>query len=216
MTTKTTSIAQQTFELHPLKAIFWQEQNTLLIADLHLGKARHFRKEGFPVPQEVGDQNYEMLIHLLLHYRPARVIFLGDLFHSAYNEEWQEVGDLVHQFSTAQFDLVQGNHDILSNHTYAKAGIRSFKNHLRIEQILLSHEPLEYIPGEVYNLAGHIHPCVHLRGPGRQRLRLPCFYFGENQGILPAFGAFTGMAEIKPVKGDQVFVLTEDAVLQLD
>lgn len=215
MTTATTKIKHQTFELHPLKAIFWREQNILLIADLHLGKARHFRKEGFPVPQEVGDQNYEMLIHLLLHYRPMRVIFLGDLFHSDYNAEWSEVSDLVQQFTSVQFDLVQGNHDILTDHAYAKAGIRLFKEALLIEQILLTHEPLEAVPSEVYNLAGHIHPCVWLRGRGRQRMRLPCYYFGAQQGLLPAFGAFTGMAEIKVCKGDQVFVLTEDTVLRM-
>lgn len=215
MTTSTTNIAGQTLELHPLKAIFWKERNILLLADLHLGKARHFRKEGFPVPQEVGDQNYEILIHLLLHYRPARVIFLGDLFHSDYNSEWAEVSDLVAQFSTIQFDLVQGNHDILTDHAYAKAGIRLYKENLLLDSIFLSHEPLEAIPNGTYNLAGHIHPCVWLRGLGRQKMRLPCFYFGKQQGLLPAFGAFTGMAEIKASKGDRVFVLADDAVLQL-
>lgn len=215
MTTKTAIVAQQTFELHPLKAIFWKEQQTLLIADLHLGKARHFRKEGFPVPQEVGDQNYEMLIHLLLHYRPERVIFLGDLFHSDYNEEWTEISDLVQQFSSVQFDLVQGNHDILTDYAYAKANIRLFKKNLLIDQVLLSHEPMDSIPTGTYNLAGHIHPCVWLRGKGKQKMRLPCFYFGKNQGLLPAFGAFTGMAEIKVKKEDQVFVLAEDVVLRM-
>jgi DNA ligase-associated metallophosphoesterase len=215
MTTCTTNIYGQTFELHPLKAIFWPEQNALLIADLHLGKARHFRKEGFPVPQAVGDQNFEMLIHLLLHYRPVRVIFLGDLFHSDYNQEWEEIADLVQQFSTIQFDLVQGNHDILSDPTYAKAKINVFKKPLLIDNILLSHEPLTEWSTDYYNLAGHIHPCVKLRGLGRQSMRLPCFYFGLQQGILPAFGAFTGMAEIKGRKEDRVFPVTADAVVDL-
>ncbi|GAB5554079.1 MAG: ligase-associated DNA damage response endonuclease PdeM [Saprospiraceae bacterium] len=215
MTTKTVTITQQSFELHPLKAIFWKEQNVLLMADLHLGKARHFRKEGFPVPQEVGDQNYEILINLLLHYRPARVIFLGDLFHSDYNEEWTEISDLVHQFSSIRFDLVQGNHDILTDYAYAKANIRLFKENLLIDNILLSHEPLASIPAGTYNLAGHIHPCVWLHGSGRQRMRLPCFHFGKTQGLLPAFGAFTGMAEVKVRKEDQVFVLADNAVLKM-
>ena len=37
-------------------------------------------------------------------------------------------------------------------------------------------------------------------------MRLPCFWFGEKYGVLPAFGDFTGTHRIKPKKGDQVYV----------
>ena len=90
-----TTIKGQTFHLHPLKAIYWEEQGALLIADLHLGKTRHFRREGFPVPQGAGDANYDKLINLFLHFEPKRVIYLGDLFHSDYNQEWEELIDLM-------------------------------------------------------------------------------------------------------------------------
>jgi uncharacterized protein len=69
-------------------------------------------------------------------------------------------------------------------------------------------------PGH-YNLAGHIHPGVSLRGKGRQSLTLPCFYFGRHQALLPAFGVFTGLARIKPVKEDKVFVIVEDKIMDL-
>ena len=47
----------------------------------------------------------------------------------------------------------------------------------------------------------------------RQRLRLPCFYFGERSGVLPAFGAFTGLSMLRPANGDHCFVIAEDQVL---
>ena len=50
-----------------------------------------------------------------------------------------------------------------------------------------------------YVLAGHLHPCVVLGGRAHQRLRLPCFHFGAQVGVLPAFGAFTGMHALRPV-----------------
>lgn len=63
-------------------------------------------------------------------------------------------------------------------------------------------------PPEPYTLSGHLHPGITLSGKGRQRLRLPCFWFGAQTGILPAFGAFTGLADIQPRQGDQIFATT--------
>jgi metallophosphoesterase superfamily enzyme len=56
-------------------------------------------------------------------------------------------------------------------------------------------------------LAGHLHPCVVLAGGARQRERLPCFWFGRDVGVLPAFGDFTGCAEITVEPGDRVWVV---------
>ena len=47
-------------------------------------------------------------------------------------------------------------------------------------------------PFFVFVLAGHLHPVCHLSGPARDAMRLPCFVSEPGQGILPAFGAFTG------------------------
>ncbi|MEO0337904.1 MAG: ligase-associated DNA damage response endonuclease PdeM [Bacteroidota bacterium] len=205
----------QTFMLHPFKAMYWEEESILLIADLHLGKSRHFRKEGFPVPQAVGDTNYDKLISLFLDFKPARVVFLGDLFHSDYNKEWIEFEDLIGRFPDIEFDLVKGNHDILDVSLYAQSRMQIHYETLLIKPFALSHEPLDDIEENWFNLSGHIHPCVWLKGRGRQKLRLPCFYFNKYQGILPAFGAFTGMAAIAIKKGDRVYGVTDDAVMAL-
>lgn len=208
-------IAGQTFILHPLKALYWAEQDALLIADLHLGKARHFRREGFPVPMGVADANTDKLISLLLDFTPQRVIFLGDLFHSDYNEVWEDFGELLQQFSQIQFDLVIGNHDRLSDHAYRKVDLSVHPDSLQLANVLLTHEPQQDLPPEVFNLAGHIHPAVQLRGRGRQYLKLPCFYFGENAGLLPAFGSFTGTATIPVREGDRVYVVSGEAVVEM-
>lgn len=205
----------QQLRLHPLKAIYWEEEDALLLADLHLGKAVHFRKAGIPVPRAAGDANWDKLIYLFLEFKPERVLFLGDLFHSTYNSEWQEFAGLIGQFPDIRFELVQGNHDILSPADYEAAQITIYNQPLRIGPFLLSHHPIAAPPEDSYNLAGHIHPCVWLKGNGRQKLKLPCFYFGEDTGLLPAFGAFTGTARIQPQNGDQVFVIAEDAVVEM-
>lgn len=206
---------EQTLQLHPLKGVFWEEESILFLADLHLGKAVHFRKAGIPVPLAAGDANWDRLIYLLLEFKPERVIFLGDLFHSSFNHQWHHFEDVISRFSGTRFELVQGNHDILSVEYYQNAGLCVHDEPLLLPPFLLSHHPIQSVPENFYNLAGHIHPCVWLKGNGRQKLKLPCFYFGKNGGILPAFGTFTGTAKIQAQKGDQIFVITEDEVIHM-
>ena len=198
-------LRQQTLELHPLKAIYWHEKKALLLADLHLGKAGHFRRAGIAVPHAVRHDNYDRLINLLLEYRPERVLLLGDLFHSDYNQAWEDFVDLLAQFSgSTQFELIPGNHDILEADYYAEAGLVVRPIDWIEGPFLLTHHPRKSYPDGYYGLAGHIHPGVRLYGAGRQSLRLPCFYFGQTGGILPAFGAFTGLSDCAVQTGDRV------------
>lgn len=201
--------------LLPQKALLVPDQQILLLADLHLGKANHFRRSGIPVPNAVNNKNLETLIELINSHQPRKVIFLGDLFHSFYNEEWEALGQVVKHFSQIQFKLVRGNHDVMSELQYERCQLEVFEQ-LELGPFLLTHEPLEEIPENQYNIAGHIHPGVKLRGKGRQSLILPCFYFGKEQAILPAFGAFTGFVKVKVFKGDHVFVIAEQRIIKID
>ncbi len=192
------------------------EQQILLVADIHLGKATHFRKSGIPIPDSIHSDDLNRLFHLLQHYKPKRLIILGDLFHSSYNNSWE----VVRHFFKENYDhipeLVLGNHDILEEPHYSF--MRIHKTPLAITPFLFSHEPLtsEYNP-PLYNLCGHIHPGVVLRAPARQSLRSQCFYFGENAGFLPAFGKFTGMstAALSIKHPGKIFIIAPDEVIPL-
>ena len=199
----------QLLNLLPEKAIYWPSEKALLIADSHLGKIRHFRKSGIAVPEEASYENMLNLETLIHNYRPEQVIFLGDLFHSEMNFEWLQFKSFLKKFNQLNFLLIQGNHDILHDVSYKSFEIH--KTPLKYGPFLLSHEPEE--TQDSYNLCGHIHPGVRLKGPGRQSMRLPCFFFGARQGILPAFGVFTGLHSLKPGSKDTVFVIAGDRVL---
>jgi metallophosphoesterase superfamily enzyme len=82
-----------------------------------------------------------------------------------------------------------------------------------INNLFLTHEPLENIPEGLFNIAGHIHPGAHLKGSARQSVTLPCFYVKANQCIVPAFGAFTGLASVQPKLGDKIFVVADGMVM---
>jgi DNA ligase-associated metallophosphoesterase len=199
-------------ELLQQKAVFWPARKVLVVADLHLGKVNHFRKAGIPVPTKANMKNWELLVEILISKKPERVIFLGDLFHSHYNYEWETVGELIRNFPGISFELVIGNHDILSDVQYTRHKI-SVHEELSIDPFLFTHHPLEVLDEKKYNIAGHIHPGVRLVGRGRQAMTLPCFHFGPNQGYLPAFGMFTGFVRIRPGKGDQVFVIADEEII---
>jgi len=203
------------FEVLPQKAIYWPSEKILLIADLHLGKVNHYRKAGYAVPTRANDENTTVLIDLLNHHKPERMLFLGDLFHSHYNEEWEVLGQVIRHFSATSFELVMGNHDIMSKVQYERHNVKVHDEELRIGDLWLTHEPAQKPSEDCYNLAGHIHPGAKLFGKGRQALLLPCFHFGKHQGLLPAFGSFTGLYPVRVVKGDQVFVIAEGEVIEV-
>jgi metallophosphoesterase superfamily enzyme len=126
------------------------------------------------------------------------------------------MGQVTSDFKHASFELVRGNHDILSEHQYHRHGLR-LHSQLTIGNLLLTHEELGRVPSTLYNLSGHVHPGVRLRGKGRQSLVLPCFYFGRRKGLLPAFGSFTGLATVRPREGETIFAIVgEEKIMAIE
>jgi len=203
------TIRNSDFKLHPSGAIFWNEKKMLLIADVHLGKVAHFRKHGAPVPSNAAFQNLEKLTEISNHFQPETICFLGDLFHSKLNEEWQDFEKWV-EYTKANVVLITGNHDIIPKYFYEDLGVKVF-DELLLEGFLLTHHPTE-IKG-TFNFSGHVHPGVRMKGVGRQYVRFPCFYKTETQLILPAFGNFTGKHILKPSEMDEVFAIVEGEVI---
>ncbi len=204
-----TTINDQLFTMHSSGALFWNEKNTLLIADVHLGKVTHFRKNGFAIPNDALHKNFEKLIEVVDFFKASTILFLGDLFHSTKNSEW----DLFVEWSkdcTCEIVLIAGNHDIIDAQNYVNNGIKVV-DYIRMDDFLLTHHPTEV--EEMFNFSGHIHPGIVLRGLGRGHLKLPCFFQRNNQMILPAFGAFTGLGIMKPQKGDTIFAVTKEEIV---
>ncbi len=181
----------------------------LLISDVHLGKVSHFRKFGAAVPQQAVQQNFNAMNTAIHSFKPTTIVFLGDLFHSSLNKEWELFEEWVRSIS-AKIILVSGNHDIISPLKYEELEI-SVLAELQLDSFLLTHHPTEH--EDLFNFCGHIHPAVRLSGLGRQSIKLPCFYKTDRQLILPAFGEFTGSHTLEPCQGCEVFALLGDAVL---
>ena len=217
MATAEFSIKSERVILLPDRALYFLEKRILILSDLHLGKVNHFRKAGIAVPTAANKANTELLVKLLMSQKPKRLIFIGDLFHSHYNEEWEVLGQIIKHFPTCSFELVPGNHDIMSETQYKRHQIKLHEPSFHLtNNIILTHEPNENYIENYYYLSGHIHPAVTLHGKGRQSLTFPCFWFGEHQGFLPAFGVFTGFKRVRPEHGDKIFGIINGKVVEMD
>lgn len=204
-------VCQQRLELLPEKAIFWEERQTLIIGDLHFGKAGHFRKSGIPVPEMIHSKDFVILEKLLKQKQPIRVIFLGDLFHSDYNQSWESFRIWIKTHEEIHFQLILGNHDILSQELYRVPNMEVL-DVLEDGPFYFTHIPEQ---SEAFNIAGHLHPAIRLRGKGRQSIKVPCFYFNNRQCIIPAFGSFTGTSALKVEAQDHVYAIAEKQVIKV-
>ncbi|GAB4468601.1 MAG: ligase-associated DNA damage response endonuclease PdeM [Thermoflexibacter sp.] len=210
-------LQQQRLILLAKKAIWWVEEKMLLVADIHLGKVGHFRQAGIPIPTKIHQTDLHILSSLIQQYCPHSLTILGDLFHSKLNNEWLLFEEWREHHKNLEINLIKGNHDIIPTKLFENQRIKVFPTIWEKPPFIFSHIPLDMndLDGSLYNLCGHLHPAVTLNGKGKQSLRLPCFYFGKKQGYLPAFGQFTGMANITARQGDSIFAIVNEKVVQI-
>ncbi len=210
--------------LHPSGALYLCAHQTLLVADAHFGKAVSFRKLGVPVPRGTTSGTLDKLDAALRDTGADRIVFLGDFLHSARSHAAGTQGALAawRQARPAlALTLVRGNHDDRAGDPPAGLGLTVVDEPLPLGPFALCHHP-QPVAG-AYVLAGHWHPCFSVAGRAFDHLRLPCFWLGDDSGrqpsravgVLPAFGAFTGMHRIEPVAGDRIFPIAGEVVRAL-
>lgn len=203
--------------LHPAGGAYLPEYRTLLVADAHFGKAVSFRKLGVPVPQGTTSETLSQLTRLVADTGARRIVFLGDFLHSARSHAAATLAALARwraDHAALQLTLVRGNHDDRAGDPPAVLGIDVVDEPFALGPFALCHypQPVE----QAYVLAGHWHPCITLGGRANDRVRLPCFWFGDELrhpvGVLPAFGSFTGMHPVALRDSDRVYVVAKDEV----
>jgi DNA ligase-associated metallophosphoesterase len=203
-------------QLFAERAAYWVRASTLLVADPHFGKAATFRAAGIPVPRGTTADGVARLDALLARTGATRIVFLGDFLHAREGRApatlealrvWRD------GHTDVEMLVVRGNHDRHAGDAPPELGIASVNGPLLEPPFVLAHHPAVSDAG--YVLAGHLHPSVDLTGPGRQHVRLPCFWLGPAGAVLPAFGDFTGLSSVTPAVGDRVFVVTGSELLEL-
>jgi DNA ligase-associated metallophosphoesterase len=207
---------EQQLWLSAHRCAFWEEEKTLIVSDLHFGKTGHFRKSGIAVPQAVYKEDLQRLVHLLQYFQPRQMIVVGDLFHSHENKELELFRKWRFDLAALPILLVKGNHDILHDQWYRQCEIDVVDDEMQLGRFRFRHDPEDAaVADNDYIFSGHIHPGVRIKGPAKQSLSFPCFYFASNFCVLPAFSRFTGLAMVRPAGNENVFAIVNNHIVQL-
>jgi hypothetical protein len=195
------SFAGETFLPTADGALYWQAQQALLVADLHLEKASWFARLGQFLPPYDSHATLVALADDAERTGARRIFCLGDSFHDRFGcERLPASSRSLLESLTSRFDWtwIVGNHDPMTQPRLAGDGVGpSFADHcggtivdeVELCGVLLRHEAL----GEEHRpeISGHFHPKLRLSINGR-RISRRCFVASASKLILPAFGALTG------------------------
>jgi DNA ligase-associated metallophosphoesterase len=212
----TVTLAGETLELCAERAAYWPRAHTLLVADPHFGKAASFRALGVRVPRGTTQDALARLDALVTRLAPARIEFLGDFLHAREGrnaETFRALAEWRDRHAGVAMRLVRGNHDRRAGDPPGEVGIECVDGPMIEPPFALAHHPTRR--DDAYVIAGHVHPCAVLVGAARQRERLPCFWLRRGGAVLPAFGEFTGCAEVSPDDGDEVWVVAGNEVTRV-
>ena len=209
-------VAGERLTLFAERAVHWERKRTLLIADPHWGKAAAFRAGAIPVPRGTTTSGLARLDSVIERTGAARIIVLGDFLHARSGRSAETLGAMSswrERHADLGMILVRGNHDRHAGDPAPELGFEVVDPPLREPPFIFAHHPARGDGGFV--VSGHLHPGVRLGGPGGLRARLPCFWFGADCAVLPAFGEFTGLAPISPASEDRVFAIAAGEVVEV-
>jgi len=194
------SIAGELVGLHDSGALWWPDESTLVVADLHLEKSSAFARRGALLPPYDTGATLEKLAEAIDAFDPLRVIALGDSFHDRNGSDRLPAAYRA-MLTTLQLGRewiwVTGNHDPVSpvglcGETVPEVSIRGLN---------FRHEPTVEGFAEI---AGHLHPAAKIRRYGRT-VRRPCFATNGERLVLPAFGVMTGGLNVLDPAWSEVF-----------
>ena len=182
------SFAGETFAATPGGALFWQAQNALLVADLHLEKASWFAKGGQFLPPYDSHATLTALAEEVEATGATQLFCLGDSFHDRFGcDRLPDAARSLLLSLTTRLDWtwIVGNHDP----GFADHCGGAIADEVEIGGIILRHEAER---GEARpEMSGHYHPKLRLNLRGR-RVSRRCFVVSDSKIIFPAFGSLTG------------------------
>lgn len=207
-------ICGERLHLLPERALWWPRTQTLIVADLHLGKEESFLDLGIPMPTGVLDETLARLDRIVAATHARRIVVLGDLIHRKQGLS-EAVVDQVAAWRArfdGDFELVPGNHD-----DHVPAMPASWRVAHRAAAVLDPpfvhlHDAVPHPEG--YALGGHLHPVVRIEGRV-DRLLLPCFVIGDRRAILPAFTRFSRGVRMLPESGDRIYAVADGMVVEV-
>ena len=107
-------INQQTFLLNASGSIYWRQHNTLMVADLHLGRETVLQKSGIAMPSGATAETLQKLSDDVKRHGAGKLIILGDLIHARSGLTVENIESIKQSFQSLlplEILLIEGNHD---------------------------------------------------------------------------------------------------------
>lgn len=209
--------AGERFLLHYERALFWPAQQTLFVADVHVGKEQTFARHGIGIPAGISESTLTRLFRLATSSACEKLIILGDFMHAIpkRDESWlQKLSHLLDSHTQLSMEVVAGNHDRENGRKMTDSRLLWHTRPPMLEGLALHHEPCKDSRGFV--LSGHLHPAYRVGNARRGSLRAPVFWFRKHYAVLPAFGEFTGGMIIDPdASNDSLYITGPDCVMNI-
>jgi uncharacterized protein len=180
-------------------ALFWEEQNLLVVSDLHLEKGSSFAARGVLLPPYDTAATLSRLAAVIARHDPRMVIALGDSFHDRRAHERLSAADrdaITVLQARRDWIWISGNHDPALPSDLG--GVVATE--VAIGRIAFRHEPT----GAFGEIAGHLHPKARVPTRGRTMERR-CFVTDGDRAVMPAFGAYTGGLSIRDAAFAKIF-----------
>ncbi|MDC8829889.1 ligase-associated DNA damage response endonuclease PdeM [Alteromonas gilva] len=205
-------------------ALYWPEQDCLLVGDLHFEKGSYLSQYASPVPRYDSRATLEVLKTLLATYQPKRVICLGDSFHDQgaferlIEDDVKQLQSLID--SVSEWLWVEGNHD--PDIPAAIGG--KVVPHLMLTTQTGVGITCQHIPDnrDEPKIVGHYHPKGRFIAPPR-RFNGKCLVTTDKLMLMPALGQYTGglriddevLTALAPKTQRQCYLLCEGRVVLL-
>jgi uncharacterized protein len=173
--------------------LYWPQERTLIVSDLHLEKGSAFAVRGSLVPPYDTGDTLARLARVLGRYAPRRVISLGDNFHDgggAARLSAEDAAMLAGLQRGRDWVWISGNHD-----PEPLEGIGGeCADVLSIAGVTLRH--IASRRADMCEISGHLHPVAIVAARGRS-MRRRCFATDGRRLIMPAFGAYAGGLNVR-------------------
>jgi putative SbcD/Mre11-related phosphoesterase len=181
--------------------------DTLVIADLHLGYEQSLNMDGIMVPKFQYQKILERILEILDKTNAKQAVINGDLKHEfgrITRQEWKESLNFI-QFLKENFGdvvLLKGNHDNYTKFIAQKTDLEVYESYA-LEEFIIMHG--DKIPQDLMDkkeptiIIGHEHPCIGIRN-GERLEKMKCFLKGsykeKNLILMPSFNFVTEGSDI--------------------
>jgi DNA ligase-associated metallophosphoesterase len=205
------------FRMFAERGLYCIEQQTLFVADTHLGKDATFRRHGIAVPEGGTKGTLNRVDSLLRATDAKRLVILGDMFHARSSlspSVTDAVGAFFESHRHVRVNLVRGNHDAKLGELPRAWLIEEIDAGTLIGTLTVGHHPVEVpSPGDLL-LCGHVHPGLKVSSHAEKLGTFSCFWLTHRRMIFPAIGKFTGRSIIKPAPNDRLWIVEDEAIFE--